>query len=174
MYGTWLLVSIIINIVLSGTIPVAFAGYRLPPSPSHSTESRRNPQGWRDTRRRLYEDVAMFLRNLCYILFSFLFWTLESVVWGKARIARARAHTDTHAHAREWRISRPLRSHVGPYTGCKLSKKVMRKMTMSRGWSAFPFLPSLVLRSARFHYISPISRDFLEDGRRSAPDSTSS
>ena len=67
----------------------------------------------------------MFLWYHLLHLYFFLFWTLESVVSGVG------PHACTLA--RRQGISRPLRSHVGPYAGRKLVEKVEKVMT-SRKW----------------------------------------
>lgn len=51
------------------------------------------------------------------------------------------------ALARGRGISRPLRSHVGPYAGCKLVEKVMGKATMFRE-RVIDSSPSLALHTS--------------------------
>jgi len=145
VYGTRLIVSIIINIVLSGTISIAFAAYRLPPpSPPKAVGARRDG----GTFDGACTKPRCFFVIICYIFIPF-FFILNTGVGGVGRVqvAHASVRTCTHARACERGISHPLHSHVGPYTGRKLSKEVMRKMTTAREQGVFSFLLSLVPRS---------------------------
>lgn len=81
-----------------------------------------------DTRQRLYEDAAMFLRyHLLHFYFLFNFFVLNTGVGGVGDSGRTRART-----TRERGISHPLRSHVDLYVGRKTSEAVAGEMTTSR------------------------------------------
>jgi len=168
VYGTRLIVSIIINIVLSGTISVAFAAYRLPPP--LPAESCRSTQRRGDIRWRLYE-AAMFLRYHLLYFHPFFFYFEHWSRWCGEGSSRARARAYMHARTRMRARDIPSPSFArGSLHGAQaLQGSDEKDDDVSR--AVFFHSSSLsFLAHFGFSHISSVFCDIV-NGRRNAPDS---